>query len=238
MLKTEKYLEISPEVVAATATANNMMVTGILFLENQLNHILASDHAYPETHEEGEAPSSKRGRTDKNASSHWLKLTDLYHCLSEYEIISGILSEKLLLSSDLNNAVELEANGNALEALTIYSRLVQQNKLGDQEQDFYYQSYFQCLAQLGDWKEVTKMVQEQVDDYESLWSDQFSVDVLLPNLIHGELRLILSGNGEREFLNILAAWLRSPEKSEYLRLNLAEDLTMLYIIENEFKVDL
>lgn len=236
MLKSEKYLEISPDVVAINATTNNMMVTGILFLENQLNHILASEHAYPESCEQGEPPQSKRGRTDKNATNHWLKLTDLYHSLSEFEIISGIFTEKLLLSPELNDAIELEANSSCLEAMTIYSKLVQQKAMGDQERDFYYQSYFHCLAQLGDWEEVTTQIQKQEENYESLWNDQFNVDVLLPNLIHGELRQILAGNGEREFLDVLAGWLRSPEKSEYLRLNFGEDLTMLYIIENEFKV--
>lgn len=248
--KSGKFLEILPEIVANAALMNNMMITGALFMESQLNLLLNED--IPEVVvDSDEPPQNKRLRLDSSRNierneSYWLKLTEIYYQLSEYGIVNDIFTGKLSLtpevSTALTQALDFELNGKHTEAANLYSYLAT-NRLyrNKNEQDFFYQCYFNSLRELSDWKSVVESTQTQFQTYDQIWEDQFNLEVLFPHLIKGELRLVLNGAADMNvdqiqgFFNILNDWFKVADKLEYLSMYFGEELTMFHIIDDDFK---
>lgn len=234
-MKSKKFLEISPDVLATVAAANDLTVTGALFLESQLNHLISG---VDDDRGDGE-PSQKQLRIDENERKmkHWLKLIELNYKMKEYEVIHGIFTEKLNLVPQIRqaliNAIDYEANSKFSDAAEIYKLLVINNSArNEQEKEIYYQSYFSCLENLSDWTVNAPKIRKQFDSYEEVWSDEvpFHRDTLLPHLLKSKLRLILNGNFEDEFTSILEKWINDDKKGEYLRENFPEEIVMLHII--------
>ena len=247
--KSGRILEILPEIVANAALMNNMMVTGALFMESQLNFLL--NEVVPEVVDDSDEPPQKRLRMCSSQNierneSYWLKLTEIYYQLSEYGIVNEIFTKKLSLTSDvsttLTKALDFESNGKQTESANLYSDLIT-NELyrNKNEQDFYYQCYFNSLRELSDWKTLVESTQQQFTKYDDIWVDPFNLEVLFPHLIKGELRLVLNGAADMNvdqvqgFFNILNDWFKVPEKLEYLSMYFGEELTMFHIVDDDFK---
>lgn len=239
-MESEKYLKIAPELVANIAATNNMMITGALFLESQINYLILGI----ENNETSEAgPSAKRFKTDDadRQVKHWLKLTELYYKLNEYEVINGIFTEKLNLlpevKNDLSDAINFEANGKFVDARTIYQRLIVNDAARNQnEKEFYFQSYFNCLASLSDWRVIAAEVQQQLNSYEEVWNDEipFHRETFLPHLLKGELRMMLNKDVDDGFIAELERWMNDEQKCEYLRVTFPEEITMLHILDEKY----
>ncbi|CAO1436743.1 unnamed protein product [Diamesa tonsa] len=247
--KSGKFLEILPEIVANAALMNNMMVTGALFMESQLNLLL--NEVASEVVDDSDEPPQKRPRlnpsqnTERN-ESYWLKLTEIYYQLSEYGIVNEIFTKKLSLTSEvsttLTKALDFESNGKQTEAANLYSDLIVRNLYRNKnEQDFYYQCYYNSLRELSDWKTLVESTQQQFIEYDDIWMDPFNLEVLFPHLIKGELRLVLNGAADMNvdqiqgFFNILNNWFKVPEKLDYLSMYFGEELTMFHIVDDDFK---
>lgn len=239
-MKSGKYLEISPNVVANLSSMNNMMVTGVLFLESQMIHLMS---AGGDDERESDEPNVKRLKFDQDNTkmNHWLKMIELNYKMSEYEVIIGIFTEKLNLIPQirdrLTTAIDFESSGQFIEASQIYQKLIRdQAERNQNEKEFYYQSYFSCLANLSDWREIAKEIRAQFDSYNEVWNDNvpFHKETLLPHLMKSELRMILNENAEDEFVNILEDWINDEQKCDYLREFLPEEVTMLHIVETKY----
>jgi DNA-dependent protein kinase catalytic subunit len=224
-----QQIDLQPDVVAITANVSNMMIMGVLYLEKRLSLDVMDT----------ESSSSKKTTSTVTIEDFcWYKLSELYSNLSEADMSSGILTDKLNFSSSIRKAAPLEADGDFLAAYREYRKIVQSEKFSTTiEQNFCYQSYYDSLVQMGMWAELFETVQKGVDSYNDFWTDDFNQEHLLPHLIRSELRLILYGQGGTnvEFLKVLDSWLRDPEKSEFIKMNYGEELTMLYIAHGDFK---
>lgn len=237
-MKSGKYLEISPNVLSNVAMMNNMMVTGVLFLESQIIHLMSDE----KDNEDDDEPNVKRQKMDSDNTklNHWLKIIDLNYKMSEYEVIVGIFSDKLNLNPTIRNqlitAIDLESGGQFVDASKVYQDLILQHEARNlSEKEFYYQSYFSCLANLSDWREITKEIRSQFDSYNEVWDERnpFHKETLLPHLLKSELRMILNENIDDEFLKILEDWMNNEEKCQYLRNVFPEEVTMLHIVDNK-----
>lgn len=252
VMKSNKYLDISPDVLVNVATLNNMMVTGALFLESQIKHLLIG------ADEQREENVAKRQKLDEDGRKHkhWLKLIELYYKMNEYEVVAGIFTEQLNLipeiRSQLNNAIDYEASERFVDANVIYQRLIQGNVARNaNEKEFYYQSYFNCLSNLSDWREITREIRLQFHTYNEVWDKNipFYKETLLPHLIKSELRMVLDAhidiaNGsiphdrkraeDDEFRIILEDWISDDAKGNYLREMFPEEIIMLYVQDQEY----
>lgn len=239
-MKSEKYLEISPDVLANVATANNMMVTGVLFLESQLKHLITGIEPVGESDAE---PTAKRPRIDEDdiKMKHWLKLIELYYRMNEYEVVAGVFTEKLNLVPEtrdqLTMAIDLESSGRFVDAKSIYRKLIGDNcARNPSEKEFYYQSYFHCLENLSDWREITKEIRAQFDSYNEVWDEAvpFHKQTLLPHLMRSELRILLNEDVEEEFINVFEEWVNDEERRGYLRDVFPEEFVMINVLEKRF----
>lgn len=182
---SEKYLDIAPEIID-----NSLSVTGILFLESQLLRLTEQKRSL-----EDDIRSVKRIKLDQEEIQiqHWMKLIDLYYKLNEFEIVNGIFTEKLRLDSmvkiNLLKAIDYELNSEYKEAFEVYTSLIKMNAQRNQnEKDFYYNSYFNCLSHLSDWDQITQEVQGQLSGYDDIWDEKvpFHQNTLLPMLLKGK----------------------------------------------------
>jgi DNA-PKcs, CC5 len=215
-MKTEKYLDIHPDDLKI------LPANGILFLESQIMHLMERDkmleNEQEESQEEVERPS-KRQKLEENYTKHqqhWLKLIELNYQLKEYEVITGIFMEKLNLRQDIKaqllRCIDFEAEGKHKDARSIYKQLLIANDYRNQhEKQFYYNSYFNCLANLSDWKEVLQDVQQQLGGYNEIWNENtpFYQNTLLPQLIKGELRITLNNEQDDMFFAVSFDYLAS-----------------------------
>lgn len=235
-MKSEKYMEIAPSILANVSASSNTVITGVLLLESQLVHLLSDTEAEEE-------PSAKRRRLaeDQTILNHWLKLIELYYKVNEYEVILGVFTEKLDLvpavRSRVLSAIDSESSGLYGDASKIYQELIRESAPRNRnEKEFYYQSYFSCLANLSDWREIAKEIRGQFDSYREVWDEAvpFHKDTLLPHLLKSELRMILNDDADEEFIRILEDWINDEKKSGYLRQNFPEEVTMLHVIDGKF----
>ena len=236
-MKSGKYMEISPDVLANVSSSSNMIVTGVLFLESQLVHLLNEPEEL-----DGE-PNAKRQcvAEDTTKLKHWLKLIELNYKMSEYEVISGIFTEKLNLVPEtrksLISAIDSESRGHFVDASQVYEQLIRNSEARNQnEKEFYYQSFFNCLANLSDWREIAKEIRAQFNSYNDVWDEQmpFHRETFLPHLLKSELRMILNEDIDDEFTVILEDWINDDQKSSMLREMFPEEVTMLHILESKF----
>ena len=113
-LSRPKLFDLSPENVVAIANATNMMTIGTLYMESKL------------TYQDFEDISTKTSTSSVDTETlHWLKLSELYHSLSEYDIVSGIFSDKLTDTNPaLGVAISLESAGEFSTAQKKYLEVI------------------------------------------------------------------------------------------------------------------
>lgn len=237
-IRSDKYLDIKPE-----SLGNIFSINAILFLESQLINLgkhepleLSQDDS-----EDSQRPS-KRQRIDYDEIKlqHWMKLIEFNYKMKEYEVINGIFTEKLKLKPEIKisllRALDSETNGKYNDATLVYENLLKsQAYQNDTEKDFYFNSYFNCLANLSDWESAIPEVQNQLDDYEEIWRKKFPFyqNTILPQLIKGELRKTLQNKQNDGFLQVLEDWIDDDEKRTELLQRFPEEIAMFCInIEN------
>lgn len=231
---SEKYLEISPKIIG-----NSLSITGILFLESQLMRMNENKKTVQADIQQLPAKRMKMD-VEEIQVIHWMKLIDLYYKINEYEVVNGIFTEKLKLTSavkiDLLRAIDFELSCQYRDAFEIYQNLIKQFAHRNQsEKDFYYNSYFNCLAHLSDWEQMTDSVQSQLESYEEIWNGtSFNQDILLPMLLKGELCKILNGDVNEGFLSVLEDWFDNDKRSDYLHKKFPEEIGMLNIADENY----
>lgn len=239
VIKSGKYLEISPVLLSSVVTANNLMVSGIVFLEHQLK-LLLSD----ETNDSSE-PLAKRRRNQQNSNEnekllHWMKVIDLLSRIHEYEAIQGIFTDKLNLQSYLREAlmkaVELESKSQYLDASKIYKTILENEE--DQKSvqaDVYRQSFYNCLENLADWSEISQSIKQSLKSYDEAW-EGVNRETVLPYLLKTEVRLLMDSHSPSndEFINIIEEWLSDDFKRSYLLNNFPEQVVIMEIAGDHF----
>lgn len=226
-IKSGKFLNLQP-----TMLANILPVSGILFLESQLLHLNGNCEFF-NTIDDEHCAKKQKVDVDYKKQQHWIKLIEYNYQLKDFEVISGIFTEKLDLKSgvkiSLLKAIDFESNGKHKDAQTIYQDLLTSQAFRNQhEKDFYYNSYFNCLANLSDWETVKNEVQQQLDSYNEIWSKDvpFYQNTLLPQLMKGELRMTLNNQINHAFIAVsLFTFLIS-----YLL-----SILVLFILQNVFR---
>lgn len=240
-IRSDKFLEIKPE-----SLANILPVHGILFLESQLVHLnknKANHIEFSQTESEDSQRPSKRQRIDFDGVKleHWMKLIEFNYKMKEFEVINGIFVEKLKLNSDVRlsliRALDLETNGKYTDTMSIYENLLKKQAFqNDTEKDFYYNSYFNCLANLCNWESTIPEVQKQLDDYDEIWRRKipFYQNTILPQLMKGELRKRLDENQNEGFIQVLEDWMDDDQKRSELLLKFPEIIAMFFINMENF----
>ncbi|XP_050067788.1 DNA-dependent protein kinase catalytic subunit-like [Anopheles maculipalpis] len=222
--KASGKFTLSPRTIASVAGASNMLTMGALYLEAKLTDAADFDDEPVRT-----------GGSITSEAEHWLQLSSLYHAMHEHSVMVGIFAEKLDSDPQLRKAIELEALGRYDRAHRAYCELVLRiSQARVEERNFCYKSAFNCMLQLGQWDMLLDEIGNQLTNHEDLWTDDWNLENLLPNYVHGNVLLVLAGNETaREFYNMLQQWLHIPDRAKHIRQQFGEELTALYISGQE-----
>ncbi|XP_062561141.1 DNA-dependent protein kinase catalytic subunit-like [Armigeres subalbatus] len=220
-----KLFDLPAESVATVAVGANMMTMGVLYLESKLHEYDFPDQSI-----------SSRSSSVTLEALHWIKLAELNHSLNEYDILGDIFSDKMDSDPRLREAIELESSGNFYKARELYHQMIRDNQTRVAEQNFCYQSYFNCFAQMGMWEDLVPILERQVDgNSEEFWTDEWNLENILPKYVHSNARLNLAGDERgRAFIELLEAWMRVPDRMDYIKSNFGEEISMLQIASGEY----
>ncbi|RZF43094.1 hypothetical protein LSTR_LSTR001272 [Laodelphax striatellus] len=167
----------------------------------------------------------------KNNSNTWVYLARLYRSLGFDEIVQGIFEEKL--AGDVREALEAEAAGEWREAIQKYQSTAKELQRGkvDEEADFVYEAYFNCMARMGEWNGLKEAL-VNVNEVDEMWNDSWSKENLLPWLFKAELNSALMSSETKDisFFEKVKVWLSDSDKSDYIKTNIGEELSMLYLV--------
>ncbi|VEN60084.1 unnamed protein product [Callosobruchus maculatus] len=217
-------IRFEPSVVTSASQQCGLPSVGALILEEYLASV-------------DSAPSmSKRkpGQID-GEKELWLKLAELYRELEEWDIMQTIFIEKVDGGTQIKTAIQLESESKYREAQDVYQQIIADSS-GDWN-DFYWESYLRCFANLGDWEKLPEAINLALEDdntWRGLWDDKRCQRKLLPWYIDAHVKKgLFSGNFDGEFLANINDGLTDPEKIDYMKINHCEQLCVMWLTKKD-----
>lgn len=232
VLQRPNEFRILPENLSATCKASGNFSLGALLIEECLIDKRAHEPEMPT-----EPPAKRAALEFDNSDSgdseqnHWLQLAELYHCLSETDVITSILTNQLNNDDRLSTAVAKMTEGAYDDASAIFKDIIdQQSEWHTPNEGFCLDMCFDCLEYMGDWSAFARLANSLVDSYDELWDGGNNQNTVLPKIVTSEARLIIEEIQEsNEFAKITETWLENRPKAAYLKENFGKELAMLAV---------
>lgn len=163
----------------------------------------------------------------------------LYKELEEWDMVRSIFLEKMNCKDIIQKAVQYESEGQWRTAQELYAKLIETD-VSAERKDFYYDSYFKCFANLGEWDALPKEIESVItstntdDVWTILWDKDWCQQKLLPWYIQAQVKTMLfNQKWSEEFLNNLNKCLSSAEKAEYIQANFSEELSIMWLFKKD-----
>lgn len=217
-----------PNIITSVAQNSGLISMGCLILEEYLRR-----RAFDE-------PSAKRMRTESYINiekMHWIRLAELYKDLENWDMVHSIFLNYLDCTGTNISAINAENNGFWSKAQQSYNLLLSEATNPDLK-DFYYQSYFHCCSELGNWDSMLHNIREVVGTencLNNLFNDKWNRDKLLPHYIKGNIRCSLKdGNLMKSFFQELEFCLKDIKTNgSYLISNYSDNLAFIGVLKND-----
>lgn len=223
--------KLSPSLVCDASRSSGLLAVGSLLLEEYI--INDVDYAAP-------AKKSCSHFDDESVTSCWVKLAELYREMNEWDVVSSIFLKKMNCSDKAVPAIESEAKGLWEDAKQLYFDAFTDDQ-SESRNDFYYESYFKCLAHLSDWDNLSNDISSIIksspadDVWNLLWDQDWNQQKLLSWYFTAEIRKSLQDSSVKsQLMANINSTLINADRIEYFKSNFAEDLSFLSIIENDF----
>ncbi len=202
VLSKPSQIKISAQYISAASIASHLESIGILTLEdfirlNQQNEL---------TH----GSAKKKFKSDNELYKqidHWLELAKCYRSIGNYDDVRGIFYQIPGLKSLTLQAIEEESHSDFLSALNTYVTGLEQYPLTDQtsndpilelEHEFWTQSMLNCCNQLNNWSIMSKHIFISNTTFDTLWSNAYQLNYLMPYAIRSKLKLLISGTEQEQ----------------------------------------
>ncbi|XP_067118451.1 DNA-dependent protein kinase catalytic subunit-like [Centruroides vittatus] len=234
-----KEMDIDYEQISTSSQASHKQSLGILLLEDHLicyNNFKSSNPA-------------KRIKLNKplisDELSIWLKMAEIYKSLSDYDSVHGIFSNSLNIQEETKQALEFESRGEYLSAVKIYSKLYDQTEWSAEEPnqaeiDLWDNAILQCYDYLTQWDLLQLSIINRLDEHQKqpnlnkIWEEPYYQEHYLPFLIKSKLKLLIENRNDQSLLCFIDSALKEENKKKYLEENFSEELTLLYIIQENY----
>jgi hypothetical protein len=138
---------------------------------------------------------------------HWLELAKCYRSIANYDDVRGIFSQISGLKPFTLQAIEEESHSDFLSALNTYITALEQYPLLDEtindpilelEHEFWTQSMLNCCNQLNNWTIMSKHIFLPNTTFDTLWSNAYQLNYLMPYAIRAKLKLLVSGTEQEQ----------------------------------------
>ncbi|XP_050298315.1 DNA-dependent protein kinase catalytic subunit-like isoform X2 [Anthonomus grandis grandis] len=228
LLKSKKEIRLDPALISRVCQQSGLISVGTLLIEEYIMNL------------EDVPTSSKRGTGAENLEMrHWLKLAELYKELNEWNLVRTIFLEKSNCKEDVHKGITMESQKRWREAQETYEKLLNID-FSIERQDFYYESYFKCLAHLGEWEKVPRAVDALVPEggentWDSLWDNDWYQQKILPWYLEAHVKNILFSPDVdcKTFLENINKSLTTPEQAEYMKNKFSEQLCILWLTQKD-----
>ncbi|CAF1392236.1 unnamed protein product [Adineta steineri] len=209
ILSKGKQIKISAQYISAAAIASHLESMGISTLEYFIR--------LSQTNEQNElihGSSKKKFKSDPNLDNqlykqidHWLELAKCYRSLVNYDDVRGIFYQIPVLKSLTLQAIEEESHSDFLSALNTYVTALEQypiveessyNPILELEHEFWTQSMLNCCNQLNNWTIMSKHIFIANTTFDTLWSNAYQLNYLMPYAIRSKLKLLISGSEQEQ----------------------------------------
>ncbi|UJR22353.1 hypothetical protein I4U23_025415 [Adineta vaga] len=209
VLSKPKQIKISAQNISAASIASHLESIGILTIEyfirlTQIN----------EQNELIHGSTKKKFKSDPSIDTqlykqidHWLELAKCYRSLADYDDVRGIFSQISNLNPLTLQAIEEESHADFLSALNTYITALEQNPLIDEaannpvlelEHEFWTQSMLNCCNHLNNWTIMSKHIFLSNTTFDTLWSNAYQLNYLMPYAIRAKLKLLISGTEQEQ----------------------------------------
>ncbi|XP_054711224.1 DNA-dependent protein kinase catalytic subunit-like, partial [Uloborus diversus] len=223
------------ESVFVASIGSSQQSTGILLLESKILRGFDSE------------PSQKKMRKEKQSmsdeTSHWMKLAELYRSIDDFDVVNGIFSLTLGHRPENRKALQHECSGQYFQAVELYNKLYDEasDESDQAEKDFWDKAVLSCLDKLTKWENLESMVisrftSAEAPDLQRIWEDQYIKDNYLPYLIRAKMKQLLRGKKDQSLLSFFDESRTDEEKKRHLESHYAEDLALLYIVQDKFDI--
>ncbi|CAF1189299.1 unnamed protein product, partial [Adineta ricciae] len=210
VLSKPKQIKISAQFISAASISSHLESVGILTLEYFIRLTQANDQS-----ELVHGSTKKKFKSDPQINTelykridHWLELAKCYRSLAYYDDVRGIFSQTPGLNPLTLQAIEEESHADFLSALNTYVTALEQNRTVDEtttanpivelEQDFWTQSMLNCCNQLTNWTIMSKHIFLPQTTFDTLWSNAYQLNYLMPYAIRAKLKLLISGSEQEQ----------------------------------------
>ncbi|KAF7267164.1 hypothetical protein GWI33_019585 [Rhynchophorus ferrugineus] len=208
----------------------------LLFSKDRCRALLLEDYVVLL---DAEPNGPKKGiLADDEKMACWVKLAELYKDMQEWDMVKTIFVEKTNCNDLIQKALLFESEKKWRSARDSYMELLKTD-LVPERQDFYFESCFKCLANLGEWETLPDAVKSTMPGdndsvWDVLWTSNWYQQKILPWYIEAHIKTALfSENMSEEFLENINKSLEDSYQGDYLRNTFCEELCILWIINNE-----
>lgn len=137
----------------------------------------------------------------------------------------------------IRSAIQYESESCWKHAQDLYRGLIETDVSQDRR-DFYYESYFKCFANLGEWENIPDVITSVVDEgkptWNCLWDGGWYQQKLLPWYITAQVKNgIFVKNLPDNFLKNINSCISDDDKRDYLKTFFSEELCMIALIQND-----
>ncbi|CAF4003683.1 unnamed protein product, partial [Rotaria magnacalcarata] len=156
----------------------------------------------------------KKFKSDSDSNSqpykrvdYWLELAKCYRSITNYDDVRGIFCQISSLKSLTLKAIEEESHSDFLSALNSYVTALEEYPLTDDvvndqilelEHEFWTQSMLNCCNQLNNWSIMSKHIFIANTTFDTLWSNAYQLNYLMPYAIRSKLKLLISGTEQEQ----------------------------------------
>ncbi|XP_045466048.1 DNA-dependent protein kinase catalytic subunit-like isoform X2 [Harmonia axyridis] len=217
-------MKLDPYLITECCLSSSLVSTGTLIIEGYLMHL-----------DEGE-PQAKRlkGNSISEETVHWIKLAELYKEMNEWDVVCSIFQNKVPCNEAVRTAISAESRKQWVQARDLYKDVIEKDMTQD-KRDFYYEAYFKCIANLGQWQSISDSVKASGPDFwNALWQDDWKQKKMLPWYMTAEVNCMLFKQElSNAFLQDVNTALCENRKAEHLKLSYPEHIALMWMLNDD-----
>ncbi|KAJ8958549.1 hypothetical protein NQ314_006388 [Rhamnusium bicolor] len=229
LLRNKDKIQFEPQLLSYVCQQSGLVSVGTLLLEEYLI-----------SYDDQPSGSKKGTGTGENTETvYWVKLAELYKELEEWDVVRSIFLEKMNCKDIIQKAIKYESEAQWRNAQELYKQLIETD-MSAERKDFYYESYFKCFANLGEWEYLPETINSVVttrdtdNAWDILWDNGWYQQKLLPWYIIAHVKnTLFSQTWPEEFSKDINKCLSCAEKAEYLQTNFSEELCMMWLFKRD-----
>ncbi|KAH1016070.1 hypothetical protein HUJ04_007350, partial [Dendroctonus ponderosae] len=229
LLQSQPEIAVDSALISTVSQQSSLMSVGALLIEEYL----INGEVLP-------VPSKRGIINESGENTHWLKLAELYRELDEWDMVKAIFIEKTNCKESVARAIALESQNKWQNAAEEYKTLIETD-LSLEKRDFYCESLFKCLANLGKWEQIPQAVDSLVPEsdkstWNQLWDTLWFRQKILPWYVSAQVKnaIFASDDGTNQFILDVKTSIRDPLQSYHLRQTFSAELCVLSLTQNGF----